>query len=306
MNTTNTCIAINCPDFYREKSASGGVFPYIAEHVVNAGGYVSGAIYNNTFTGVYHTIASQWSEIQPMRSSKYVQSHASLAFRKIAQLLNQNKIVLFTGCACQCAALKKYLKDKAPLDKLLTLDIICYGTPDPKVYSSYINSLIEQHGPVQEVDFRKKSHFGWNCGLYIKFINGHIHSCGSSDPYLKGFLDGYIMCKGCHKCKFKTNKYSDLTIGDFWGIEEIDPSLSDKKGTSLIEINTEKGQKLFDEIFKNVSTQSTQPITYAIKNNLALRYSLPEHPFRKTFFKLFNARKNDLDFWEFIKKTAVF
>lgn len=301
MNNKGTCIAINCPDRYREQSASGGVFPYIAEKIIQNGGYVSGAIYDDTFTHVYHSVTNQWSQVQLMRSSKYVHSHASKAFREIANLLNQDKMVLFTGCACQCAALKTFLDGKCSMDKLITIDVICYGTPEPRVYTSYINSLIEQYGPIKNVDFRKKSVFGWDCGLYIEFINNHVLSEGESNPYLKGFLDGYLMCEFCHHCRFKSNKYSDLTIGDFWGIEDTDPRLADGKGTSLIEIATEKGQIVFDRIFNDISTRSVQPIVPAIQNNLALRQPLPEHPLRKRFFQLFNNRENDQMFWKNIK-----
>lgn len=306
MNNQNTCIAINCPDSYREHSVSGGVFPYIAEKIINTGGYVAGAVYNENYTEVYHSVSNQWDQVQLMRSSKYVHSHANKSFKQIAELLTQGKTVLFTGCACQCAALQTYLQGKASTDNLITIDVICYGTPEPRVYKSYINYLIEQYGPISTVDFRKKSEFGWKCGLYIKFVNDNVLSSEPMSPYLKGFLDGYIMCSFCHHCKFKSAKYSDMTIGDFWGIEHTNPSLADGKGTSLIEINTPKGQKLFDKIFVNVSSKSLHPIAPAIEDNLALRYPIPEHPLRKKFFELFNARTSDLDFWKNISIEKVF
>ena len=302
MNTKETCIAINCPDSYREKSASGGVFPYMAEQVIQSGGYVAGAIYDDTHTEVYHVVTNQLAVVQLMRSSKYVHSNATKSFSKIEDILKEDKTVLFTGCACQCAVLKSYLKGKVSLNKLITMDVICYGTPEPRVYTSYINSLIQQHGPVVNVDFRKKSQFGWNCGLYVVFEDGQTMSEGEANPYLKGFLDGYIMCSFCHNCRFKSAKYSDLTIGDFWGIENTNPDLADGKGTSLIEINTTRGHALYEQMLGDVPDQSVHPIGPAIENNLALRQPLPEHPQRKRFFELFNARNDDVEFWDMIKE----
>ena len=302
MNTKETCIAINCPDYYREQSASGGVFPRIAEQVLESGGYVAGAVYDDSHTLVYHTVTNQWDVVQQMRSSKYVHSHATRAFSKIAEILKEDKTVLFTGCACQCAVLKSYLKGKVSLNKLITIDVICYGTPEPVVYASYINSLIEEHGPIKTVDFRRKSEFGWNCGLYIEFENGETMSEGSENPYLKGFLDGYIMCSSCHKCRFKSAKYSDMTIGDFWGIEQLNKELADGKGTSLVELNTPRGYALFDQMLSSIPNQSLLPIQPAIENNLALRQSLPEPPMRKHFFELFDSRKDDLSFWKMVKE----
>ena len=302
MNKKDTCIAINCPDSYREKSASGGVFPYIAKQVLQSGGYVVGALYDDSHTKVYHAVTNQWSVVQLMRSSKYVHSNATKLFSKIAELLQQDKTVLFTGCACQCAVLKSYLKGKVSLNKLITIDVICYGTPEPSVYASYINSLTTQFGPIYDVDFRRKSEFGWDCGFFVEFASKKTISEGAENPYLKGFLDGYIMCSFCHNCRFKSAKYSDLTIGDFWGIETANPDLADGKGTSLIEINTPRGQALFDQMLGDIPTQSVHPIEPAIANNLALRQPMPEHPQRKRFFELFKTRKNDVVFWEMVKK----
>ena len=53
----------------------------------------------------------------------------------------------------------------------------------------------------------------------------------------------------CYECKYKgTERFSDVTVGDFWGIAKKDSTLDDDHGTSLVMINTEKGQKMFDSV----------------------------------------------------------
>lgn len=56
----------------------------------------------------------------------------------------------------------------------------------------------------------------------------------------------------------KENK-SDLTIADFWGIEEVAPEMSDGMGTSLALIRTDKGAKVFEKIKKNLKLKE---VTY--------------------------------------------
>ena len=283
----DTCIAINAPDSYRSKSASGGIFPYIAEAFINNGGYISGAVYKDTLSEgvakVEHIVSNKPEDLERMRSSKYVQSDTHLVYPEIKKLLDKNIPVFFSGCACQNAGLKAFLGKDYPY--LFTADVICYGTPSPKVFSNYIKYFYYRYGPIEEIDFRKKSEFGWDTGMYIKFKSGHVISEGPENPYLKGFLEGWFMRKCCHTCDFKSEKYSDITIGDFWGIDKLNPSLSDKKGTSYVEINTEKGKLLYDRILSNIENQETYPVEAAIRENDCLRKPLPETEKRSIFFE---------------------
>lgn len=46
----------------------------------------------------------------------------------------------------------------------------------------------------------------------------------------------------------KGSSHSDITIADFWGINEFNIEMDDNKGTSLVLINTKKGVELIKEI----------------------------------------------------------
>ena len=41
---------------------------------------------------------------------------------------------------------------------------------------------------------------------------------------------------------------ADITIADFWGIENIAPEMNDDRGTSLVIIRSDKGKKMFDSV----------------------------------------------------------
>jgi len=53
----------------------------------------------------------------------------------------------------------------------------------------------------------------------------------------------------CFYCPYASmERCGDITIGDFWGIEEVDRNFSDNKGISAVLVNTPKGEKMFSAI----------------------------------------------------------
>ena len=51
--------------------------------------------------------------------------------------------------------------------------------------------------------------------------------------------------KDAYESAFK-KKYreSDITLADFWGIQKVDETMYDNKGTSLVILNSDKGREL--------------------------------------------------------------
>ena len=105
------------------------------------------------------------------------------------------------------------------------------------------------------------------------------------------------MRPSCHNCKAKENKLSDITIADFWGIEEVAPEMDDGKGTSLVLVRTEKGKTYFE---KMCSELKYKQVTYsdAIKNNPAECQSVNRPVQREKFF----IDMNNMSFEELQKK----
>ena len=63
------------------------------------------------------------------------------------------------------------------------------------------------------------------------------------------FYTNLALRQSCYNCQYTNSKRaSDITIADFWGIEKFNPEFVDKKGISMMIINTTKGKKIFENI----------------------------------------------------------
>ena len=75
----------------------------------------------------------------------------------------------------------------------------------------------------------------------------------------------------CNNCKYtNTDRPSDITIGDFWGIDKYDPNFSDDKGVSVILLNTSKGKQAFNNISNDIFYKARN-IEEAINENPRLK-----------------------------------
>lgn len=64
--------------------------------------------------------------------------------------------------------------------------------------------------------------------------------------FLRGFLADLYLRPSCHACPAKNFKSgSDVTIGDFWGIQNVMPEMDDDRGVSVVIVSTESGVNLF-------------------------------------------------------------
>lgn len=233
----------------RMQSSSGGMFTAVSDYVLGQGGTVYGAAFNADFS-VSHRRAETARERDLFRGSKYVQSDPGDAFRNVKDDLKSGRPVLFSGTPCQTAGLFSYLKkSRADMEKLVLCDLICHGTPSPLVFQQYLKHLERKYdSAVASVLFRCKA-LGWrSTPLSVRFLNRHEIS-DSDRWYSKLYGRGLITRDSCYACPFANLKRpSDLTIGDFWGIENAMPDFEDEKGVSLVLVNTEKGERVFDAI----------------------------------------------------------
>lgn len=280
------CYAIMASDDVRRKSSSGGVFPVLAESVIHQGGYVAGAVFTEDFM-VKHIVANQMDQVRRMYESKYVQSDTSDIYPQIRQLLDDGRLVLFSGCACQVAALHTFLK-KRRYANLITVDVVCHGVPSPGVWK---NHLAEQ-GDIASVSFRDKSLFGWNPGLSIVDTDGHQKvDQTTAPPYTFAFLHNWILRDSCYDCHFKKQKYSDITLGDFWGINVFTP-FDDGLGTSFATANTPKGMSLLTQLQDRWIKLAECPVVLAQKFNISINQSVKRPAARGVFFQ--NYQKESL------------
>lgn len=160
-------------DDIRMKSSSGGIFSVLAEKILEEGGYVCGAAFDQDFMGVSHTIISDKEGLEKLQGSKYVQSAIGDVYQKIKKLLEEGKKVLFSGCPCQVAGIKAFLGKT--YEHLYTIDIICHGVPSPKAFRSYVRSEVRRgqgDRKIEKFSFRDKEHGGWAPSVYVEFQGG--------------------------------------------------------------------------------------------------------------------------------------
>lgn len=248
----------------RKTASSGGIFQALAEYVIKRNGCVFGVKFDHEWN-TCHECASNEEEIEPLKRSKYIQSRTNGTFFKAKETLESGRIVLYTGTPCQIAGLKAYLGKE--YDNLICMDFICHGVASPKIWQKYIEEKrygLARHYHIKDkskivlksVNFRDKR-ISWRMfNLTMTFcINGKDFVETTSpvweDDYMQAFLKDYANRPSCFNCKFRSGRSgSDLTIGDFWGIEDIitDKDLTGEGGTSLIIPHNERTNNLIREL----------------------------------------------------------
>ena len=231
-----------------ETSRSGAAFIAISDWILEQGGVVYGAGYAGRFR-VVHKRATIKEERDEFKGSKYVQSDLGDVFRQVKKDLKEGKIVMFSGTPCQTSGLNAYIGKKLRAN-LYLVDIVCHGVPSPYLWRDYIAYLEKKQGDtICWVNFRDKQEFGWAAHREtFKFING------GKMIYTFLFYQHIMFRRSCGKCYFaNTRRPSDITLADFWGWEKTDTEINkDNKGVSLVLINTEKGEKLFEAVRHNM------------------------------------------------------
>lgn len=228
----------------RKASSSGGAFSAFAEAVLEENGKVYGAALSEDLTRVSHVSCEDEKALSRLRGSKYVQSDMSMCYSSIADDLFKGKTVLFTGTACQVFALKCAMQHrKAPMDKLLTCDIICHGVASPMVFEEFVGYLqTRAKGKLREYRFRDKA-VSWRGGSSTAYLTDG--TCLANTPpvasYMNVYYSGCITRFCCYSCPFaRPERVSDATIGDFWGIERVLPEAEDALGVSVVLANTQR------------------------------------------------------------------
>ena len=271
-------------EYIRQNSSSGGIFTEIASYIINNGGVVFGAAFDETFK-VIHIGVENIADLDRLRGSKYVQSEIGNTYVQAKTHLESGRMVLFTGTPCQIAGLYSYLGKN--YDSLYTQDIICHGVPSPMIWKKYIEFREKKAAAKLRRTFFRHKKYGWkmfsvqfeftNCTEYIQIL--------SEDLYMRSFLRNLTLRPSCYSCAFKTKQRpSDFTLADFWGIDKMMPDFHDDIGVSLVITQTEKGKKLFNSISKETIFVEAD-LAIAAKHNTAIVESVQLNEERKTFFR---------------------
>lgn len=285
----------------RLKSSSGGIFTMLAERVIEEGGVVFGAKFNENWE-VVHDFTESIDGLSVFRGSKYVQSIIGDNYSKVETFIKEGRKVLFSGTPCQVAGLRLFLRKE--YENLLLVDFVCHGVPSPLVWKMYLkelvasiatkNSVFTVYKPenikIEDIQFRNKEK-GWKKFSFLLKLSAtqgaekntvFFSETLDKNIYMRGFLKNIYLRPSCYACSARCGKSrSDITIGDYWGIQNVIPEIDDDKGISLVLTNTDKGEYIYNSIkVKSIASNYFE----AIKFNPALEISVIEPKQRKEFW----------------------
>ena len=274
----------------RLKSSSGGIFPLLARYIIEDGGVVVACMLENMKPK--HVIIDRIEDIDLLRGSKYIQSDLQTIFKNVKDFAKKGK-VLFVGTPCQVAGIKNYLKNN---NNLYTCDLVCHGIASYKYFYKYLKDKYPNE-KIVDYKFKDKRKSWKNYDVYIKTEKKEYIENVNNNEFMIGYLNNCYIRESCFNCRFKgKNRVGDITLGDFWGINKIDKSLDDDKGTSLVLINTEKGKEIFNKIKSDLIFKE-ESIDNAIKYNPAIINSVKDNNSDS-----FNESLKNLSFLDSVKK----
>lgn len=247
--------AWNKDDAERKTSTSGGVGVALAKAAASRAYVICGVRFDDEFK-VVHSFAKSEADLEDFKGSKYVQSSTVGIFASINDYLKGGGKVLFIGTPCQVEAVKRFVPSSLS-DQLLTCEIICHGVNSPKVWSDFVKNLQEDYKSVLKTyHFRSKSH-GWqrtsgspNLRVFYTFDNGKVVDVPAwKNQFHYWFGQHYMLRPSCSHCMYRREqRCADLTIADFWGVQNVLPEADTFKGVSAVIASNEKGLDFIQKV----------------------------------------------------------
>ncbi len=268
------------------QSTSGGFITPLANYVLKSEGAVCAATYDDKFRVCHTVISKDKHELSRIRGSKYVQSYLNDCFIEVRNHLKNDKLVCFVGTTCQVAGLKKFLcNDYA---NLITVDLVCHGTPSPKLWDKYLEYQKHRfNSDISEVSFRNKT-YGYHSGtMKIQFNNGKQYfGSGRVDFMLKSFFSEISSRPICYECPFKTLKRcSDFTIYDCWHPEQLVDGLSDDdRGYTNVIVQSAGGLNILEVINDNYEIYPSDTHFAVELDGVMVNKSAKPHPRRSEYY----------------------
>lgn len=267
------------------KSSSGGVFGLLAKEVFGMKGHVVGAAWRDNFT-VGHLLVSKEEDLNKLQKSKYLQSYIGDVLKDVKEKLDNGEFVLYSGCPCQIAGMKKFLGKE--YDNLLLVDILCANAPSSMFFKKYLDDSFPEG--ILDYEFRYKINSKNVDCVTLKVTTNEqkeiIRTGSLQDDYQQVFHDHTMCAQHCERCKYNSiPRYGDLTIGDFWGYSKFDNTVDTSKGVSVVLCNNEKGKRFFELIpDEKIAVKKEVPIEWLGSNGYALKGKNYSSPYRNRFY----------------------
>lgn len=256
-------------DELRRISSSGGVFSLLARQVLSKGGVVYGAAFELPSHKVVHKRVVDEAGLDELRGSKYVQSEIRDAYIKVRQDLENGKEVLFSGCPCQIAGLRRYLGSSHK--NLLTVEVFCHAVPSPKIWKIFLDAQAKKvGGRVVKVEPRRKC--DWRAfEVAIEFETSRGIRLNQNYPiWYAVFFNELCSRLSCYRCIARGGRSgADISVGDFWGVEHVVPDMEDALGVSVVAVNTHEGCRALEQL-DEVSLKRAITFAQASRRNKAV------------------------------------
>lgn len=227
-------------------STSGGAFRLIAGEVIKQGGIVIGCALADG--KVKHIAVDEAKDIIKLVGSKYAESDTSGIYEQALDYLKSGRKVLFSGTPCQVEAMRRIAGNQ--YNNLYLADLICNGIASADMWKKYVATLEHKYRD-KLVDFKFRDKRNKDDGHSVTAVfTGRAETWSMySDPFLKSYFVGNNLRTECTACRFcHGERKSDITLGDFWGVERKYPSMNDGMGTSLVIVHSEHGFEMFNAI----------------------------------------------------------
>lgn len=244
------------------EESSGGAFGALAKNILSCGGIIYGCTINGF--EAKHIRISSLDELNTLFGSKYIQSNTYNTYFEAKSDLDNGLPVLYSGTPCQIVGLKCYLGKN--YENLLLVDIVCHGVPSDYQFAKMMEWIEKKNNiKIDDIKFRDKSKKGTYSGLIISEDGRKIDYAYFDYYFYYYYLHGLISRQSCYQCQYANlDRKSDITIGDFWGVEGFQLKLDISKGCSLVIVNTQKGQEYLDKTDVNIEEIS---LNSAVKIN---------------------------------------
>lgn len=247
----------------------GGVITTLGKWVIEHGGVMYGAALLDDFS-VEHIRANNMEDLMRTAGSKYSLSKLSSVMKNLREDVDTGRLVLFVGTPCQCASVRK-VYPQSP--NLIVCDIICHGNTTKKYFNAYLEYLNKKYGDIKGFSFRDKTAYGLSCVSSIILSNGKrkvLYSPKYNYYYYYMKQDAYM--EGCYKCRYSClDRVGDLTVGDFWGIENIDKTVKSVDGVNAVIINTQVGKEILEQTMSLFETKRQSLGEYILYNAALVR-----------------------------------
>lgn len=270
----------------RKKSSSGGAFSAFARYVLQQGGMVAGAAFDEHLQ-LRHRVITNVEDLSLLRGSKYLQSSIGEVFRQIKQALKEKRWVLFCGTPCQVSGLYRYLGNMRKNECLITLDLVCHGVPSQKAFDAYIQKIQKVTSGIP-CGFSFRQPDGWYYRSVVKFTDGRKKILRyDQNVYMPAFFRGYFHRECCFRCRYaRLPRQGDFTLADFWGLGNHGVPFRKNKsaGVSLVLANSSRSVGILQEIAPTIFCEE-RSLQEALKENTQLKESLPRPEERDTVYR---------------------